>query len=150
MKKIVFLITSLNSGGIENYLLRFLKHYEGTFEPHIVCKNGCHGELKQDYAKIKNIHFYEGSLGYINPILFLKFKNFLSVAMPDCICDFTGNFAGIPLFLARFVGIRNRIAFYRGSTNHFSQNLFRNTYNSLMKGLEQSMLLEYYLILILP
>ncbi len=135
MKKVIFLITSLNSGGIENYLFRFLKHFEGEFIPFIVCKNGCHGELYEDYAKIKGIKFYDGALSYFNPVLFYKLKKFISTVNPDSICDFTGNFAGIPLFLSGIIGVKNRIAFYRGSTDHFESSLFKGIFNSIMNYL---------------
>lgn len=135
MKKLMFVVTSLNSGGIENYLLRFLKHYDGEFNIYIVCKNSCQGELKQEYMQIKNINFYNGKLNYLNPMLFAEFLSYISFIDPDAICDFTGNFAGIPLFLAKLARVPKRIAFYRGSTNRFKENSFNKLYNNIMKRL---------------
>lgn len=53
----------------------------------------------------------------------------------DVICDFTGNFAGLPLFMAKLAGIKKRIAFYRGSTNHFKETRFKLWYNAIVKRL---------------
>lgn len=135
MEKFVFLVTSLNAGGIENYLLRFLKHYEGQFIPIIVCKNGVQGDLYNQYLKIKNIVFYDDYLDYVNIYQFYKFYKFLLEIKPDTICDFTGNFAGIPLLLANLCGIEKRIAFYRGSTDHFHTNFIKEKFNSIMNYL---------------
>ena len=135
MEKIVFLVTSLNSGGIENYLFRFLKHYEGHFIPIIICKNGVHGELYEKYSQIKNIQFYDGNLTYINIFLFYKLYQFLLKNKPHSICDFTGNFAGIPLLLAKLAGVEHRVAFYRGSTDHFHGGRIKNIFNLAMNHL---------------
>lgn len=135
MKKVIFLVTTLNSGGIENYLLRFLRHYEGDFIPIIVCKNGIQGELYNKYREVKNIQFYDGRLTYINIFLFYRFYKFILKNNPDSICDFTGNFAGIPLLLAKLAGIKHRIAFYRGSTDHFYGGRVKNKFNSIMNYL---------------
>lgn len=135
MKKVFFLISTLNSGGIENYLLRFLKHYDGEFEIYIICKSSCEGELKKYYMELKNIHFYKGGLSYLNPIPFIKFIRYVNFIDPDAICDFTGNFAGIPLFLAKLARVPTRIAFYRGSTNRFKENSLNKLYNNIMRHL---------------
>lgn len=135
MKKLVFVVTSLNSGGIENYLLRFLRNYDGEFNIYIICKSSCKGELKKSYMELKNIHFYEGGLSYLNPIPFLLFIRYINSIEPDAICDFTGNFAGIPLFLAKIARVPTRIAFYRGSTNRFKESAFNKIYNDIMKYL---------------
>lgn len=135
MKKVFFVISTLNSGGIENYLLRFLKHYDGKFEIYIICKSSCEGELKKSYMDLKNIRFYKGSLSYLNPIPFLLFIRYINSIEPNAICDFTGNFAGIPLFLAKLARVPTRIAFYRGSTNRFKEKLFNKLYNNIMKRL---------------
>lgn len=135
MKKIIFIVTSLNAGGIENYLLRFVKHYEGQIEPIIICKNGLSGELQLEFKKIQNIKFYDDSLGYLNPKLFLKLLHFFKERQPDVVCDFTGNFAGIPLWLAKKANVEKRVAFYRGSTDHFTSSYLKNYYNNQMKNL---------------
>lgn len=51
----------------------------------------------------------------------------------NVICDFTGNFAGVPLLCAYFANIKRRIAFYRGSTNRFKETGLHLIYNNIMK-----------------
>jgi glycosyltransferase involved in cell wall biosynthesis len=133
MKRIAFIVTSLNSGGVENYLLRFLKYSEGKIVPFVICKGDQFGELFNDYKNIKNIKLSNIEIGYINFMSLYRFYDFLKQNRIDAICDFTGNFAGLPLFIATIANIHNRIAFYRGSTNHFKEDKFRLAYNNLVK-----------------
>lgn len=135
MKKIFFLVTDLNSGGIENYLLRFLRHYEGKFLPTVICKNGVQGTLLGEYKTIKNIRIIPSGTGYLNPLKFWKFKTFLQREKPDAVVDFAGNFAGLTVFAAKLAGIKKRITFYRGSTNHFDESFVKLAYNNIVNKL---------------
>lgn len=133
--KSVFFVTNLNSGGIENYLLRFLKHYSSEISATVICKSGIIGEdLRTKYQEqgvtiialeLKYFNFYQ----YIQLYKYLKTQNF------DSICDFTGNFAALTLLVAKKVGILKRVVFYRGSTNHFKEDYIRLTYNKLLNKL---------------
>lgn len=135
MKKVFFLVNDLNSGGIENYLLRFLRHYEGRFLPTVVCKSGHYGALYEEYRKIKNIDVVPFPIGFYSPLNFWKFKNFLAFHRPDSIVDFGGNFAGLPIWAAKLAGIENRITFYRGASNHFEESILKLGYNKLVNAL---------------
>jgi glycosyltransferase involved in cell wall biosynthesis len=132
MKKVVFFVTSLNSGGIENYLLRFLTYYEGEIEPIIICKGNVFGELEDEYRKIKHIKIIKIDVGYFNLSAFFNIFNLLKEEKVNSICDFTGNFAGIILFVANLAKVKNRIAFYRGSSNRFKETKLRLIYNNWM------------------
>lgn len=132
MKKVVFFVTSLNSGGIENYLLRFLTHYEGKIEPIIICKGNVFGELEDDYRKIKNIKIIKRNIGYFNFSAFVEIYKLFKNERVKSICDFTGNFAGVILLVANLARVEKRIAFYRGSSNRFKETKLRLIYNSLM------------------
>lgn len=132
MKKAVFFVTSLNSGGIENYLLRFLNYYEGKIEPIIICKGNAFGELEDEYNKILHIRLIKIDVGYFNFLSFFKVYKILNEEKPSTVCDFTGNFAGLILWVANLAKIKSRIAFYRGSSNHFKETKFRLFYNKLM------------------
>lgn len=129
MKKVVFFVNDLNAGGIENYLLRFLKHYDGKISPTVVCKSTVFGDLEEKYSKIQHITLVPLKMGYLDPLgcynvyLFLKNENF------DTVVDFTGNFAAFPLLMAKLAKIRARIVFYRGATNHFKETFFKKKYN---------------------
>lgn len=135
MKKVVFFVTSLNSGGIENYLLRFLSFFEGKIESIIICKGNEFGELEEQYRKIKHVKLIKMNLGYFNVDSYRKLYFLLRDNEANSICDFTGNFAGLTLLLANIAGKRKRISFYRGSTNHFVETKGRLIYNQLMLSL---------------
>ena len=133
MKKIVFFVTTLNSGGIENYLLRFLSFFDGQIEPVVICKGNLFGELEGDYRKIKNIQLIKMDIGYFNLNSYYKVYELLKNNNIDTICDFTGNFSGLILFAANLAGIKNRIAFYRNSAIKFKKSFFKLFYNALVR-----------------
>ena len=137
MKKSVFFVSSLNSGGIENYLLRFLKHYDGNFSPIVICKGNSFGELSDEYAAIKNIELIKMNLGYFNLNSYLKVYKILKDNHIDSIVDFTGNFAGLIMLVGNFAGIKKRITFYRGSTNRFKETNMRLVYDFFIKKVTQ-------------
>lgn len=132
MKKVVFFVNDLNAGGIENYLLRFLNHYDGELIATVVCKSAELGELEELYRKIKHISLVPLKIGYLDPIGYRNIYFFLREEKYDAVVDFTGNFAAFPLLIAKLAKIKIRIVFYRGATNHFKDNIFRNAYNNFL------------------
>ncbi len=133
MSKRLFLITSLDQGGIETYLLRFLS-YDKEACNIVMCKSGKYGELYEKYAAVVD-GLSSRYLGYGNLWAYWRFFLYLRHSDFDVICDFTGNFAGLTLFMAKLAGIKKRIAFYRGSTNHFKETHFKLWYNAIVKRL---------------
>lgn len=131
MSKRLFLITSLDQGGIETYLLRFLS-YDKDVCNIVMCKSGKYGELYEKYVAVADGLSSE-YLGYFNVCGYWRFFLYLRRSDFDVVCDFTGNFAGLPLFMAKLAGIKKRIAFYRGSINHFKETRFRLLYNAIVK-----------------
>lgn len=133
--KSLFLATSLNSGGLENYLLRFLSHYKEDFNAFVICKSGERGkDLLKDFEQL-GVNVLPMRLGYFNLFGYWKFYKFLKKEQFDSICDFTGNFAALPLLIAKHADIKKRVAFYRGSTNHFKEDFLRLAYNKFLNGL---------------
>lgn len=135
MKKILFIVNDLNSGGAENYLLRFLRHYDGQITPVILCKSNRLGVLKQEYLEIQNISLKPMKIGFANAINLIQFLFFLKKEKFNSVVDFTGNFAGLTLMVAKYSGIKKRIVFYRRSSNPFVMNFYKKLYNSLMNKL---------------
>lgn len=136
MKSVIFFLTGLDSGGLENYLLRFLQYKANGFDEIIVfCKGGKTGQLHAKYQSIKNVTIVARKIGFfsIKDFIFLFF--FLLKRSHYSICDFTGNFAGLILFCAKIAGNKKRISFYRGASNHFSESNFKLLYNSFVKFL---------------
>lgn len=132
MHKTIFFVTSLNSGGIENYLLRFLTYYDGKIEPVVICKGNAYGELEEEYRKIKGIQLIKMNIGYFDLKAYCFMYKMLKNSKVQSVCDFTGNFAGLVLLTANFAGIKKRIAFYRGSSNHFDETKIKLFYNVVM------------------
>lgn len=127
-KKVLFFVQNLNSGGIENYLLRFLRKYGAVIDPIVICKSGKTGVLAEEYIK----------LGIsVVPINFLSFKGFVKIfkllgTNVETVVDFTGNFSGSILFLAFLKGVKKRIVFYRGSANKFKPSAIKNLANFVL------------------
>ena len=133
-KKVLFLIPSLNSGGIETYLLRFLRFMKVQFVSTVIVRNPKEGDLFTDY-KTLGIAIEFMPLGYYNSIKWIMYYRYFRKNSFDCICDFNANFAGIPLWIARIAGIRNRIAFYRQGKDHFKQSVVKKAYNNWVNKL---------------
>lgn len=130
-KKVLFFVQNLNSGGIENYLLRFLRKYGNVIDPIVICKSGKTGVLAEEYIK----------LGIsVQPINFLSYKGFLKTFIllgnnVSTVVDFTGNFSGSILFLSFLRGVKKRMVFYRGSANKFQPSLLKNVINIILNKL---------------
>jgi glycosyltransferase involved in cell wall biosynthesis len=135
MKKVIFLVSSLNSGGIENYLLRFLNYFDGQIEPIVICKGDVFGELEEDYKKITHIQLIKIKLGFFDFKAYCNIYAILKKSNAQSVCDFTGNFAGLLLLVANIADIKKRVVFYRGSSNHFKETNFKLFYNKMMRYL---------------
>lgn len=136
MSKIIFFVTNLNSGGLENYLLRFLKEYSSEFEEVIVyCKGGKGGVLEDDYLSIPNIKIFKKHIGNYHVHHYLSLFRWLKKHSDFSVCDFTGNFSGLILFVSKMTGVRKRIVFYRSSSNRFKETFLRLLINRLYNRL---------------
>lgn len=133
---VTFFVHSLDSGGIENYLLRFLKEYHNNFKKiYVYCKSGKAGQLKKNYLQISNLEVIEMRVGFFDLVSCIRLRYFLNQNDIDTVCDFTGNFAGLIMWVAYSLDIRKRVVFYRNSTNRFSESILRNQYDALSKHL---------------
>lgn len=134
--KIVFFVTNLDSGGLENYLLRFLTTYSVRFEDVVIfCKGGRGGVLEEQYLNLVNVRVKKQKIGNYHVHHYLYLANWLRSYRDYSICDFTGNFAGPVLIAAAYAGISNRLVFYRSSSNRFKEDLFRMTVNNIYNRL---------------
>ena len=133
--KICFILPTFNPGGAENYLLRFLGYFsDSRHEITVVAKQHQDGILRPRFQAlgVRTIH---RSAGYFNParaveqILFFRREAF------DVICDFTGNFAGLNMWLSRRVGVPRRISLYRRSSHAFRQSWHKLLYVRLQNRL---------------
>lgn len=135
-KNSIFFVTTLDSGGLENYLLRFLQYKASEFDNIILfCKGGKGGQLEKQFLALPNITIHKKKIGYYNPKHYFYIYKFIKKNNSNIVCDFTGNFAGLILLQAKKAGVEKRIAFYRGSSNHFQESTLRLLYNKFVKKL---------------
>lgn len=118
--KALFVIPSVKSGGIENYLLRFLKYIKNSMDVVVLVRSKNKGELFEDYQNTgARLVFHP--LGNFNLSSMIWCYYFLKGNQFDVVCDFNANFAGQTMVISKFAGIKKRITFYRQSSH-----LFRN------------------------
>lgn len=132
--KICFIIPSVKSGGIETYLLRFLKHYGNSMEMTVLVRNNFKGELYDAY-KVTGANLIFKPLGYFNPKAIWWYYQFFKKEKFETICDFNANFGGIPICLGKFAKVQKRIAFYRQSEHHFKKSIGRLVYTNCLNKL---------------
>lgn len=134
MKKILFILPTLSAGGAENYALRFIKHNLSDFDFQVLTVNLERGDLYDEFEAL-GIPILYRSMGYFSLKDFWGMFKLFRAEKYDTVCNFNGSFSGISLTLAKYAGIKNRIVFYRRSTNAFGSNKFKMLYNNYVNGL---------------
>jgi glycosyltransferase involved in cell wall biosynthesis len=132
--RICFLLYNLDPGGLETYLLRFLKLKGNDIEATVITKSGRTGLLLNDYD-LNNVKVIPIKSGYFNVEAWYRIFKIFKEGNWDSVCDLTSNFSGIYLFLAKQAKIKNRIAYYGQSSNHFKETPFTLIYNHLINVL---------------
>jgi glycosyltransferase involved in cell wall biosynthesis len=137
-KKVVFFLTGVNNGGIENYLLRFLNHQYNNFSEVIIfCKKNDQIELLNDFLLLPNVKVLVNKFNSFSIISYCKLFFFFKKEKPNSICDFSGNISALVLFIAKLSGINKRLVFYRNSSYRFKQSLFRLICEFLLKKITE-------------
>ena len=134
MKKICFILSTLQAGGVENYLLRFLKYSHGKYDVTILCASNENAHLLKDYEQL-GVRIVFKKTGYYNLILLFQLYKFFSVNNFSVVCNFSGNFSGPSLLLSNIAKIPSRIASYRRSSNAFGVNKLRLLYDYICNRL---------------
>ena len=118
-KKVCFLAVALNAGGLETYLLRFLRLYCPKILTTVMLKDGSTADdLYNDYiAAGANVVLLR--MGYFNVKSWIRLYKFFRKEKVETVCDMGANFAGIPVTIARLAGVKKRIAVYRQSSHQF-------------------------------
>ncbi len=133
--KMLFLVATLNSGGIENYILRYI-NYDKDSDAYVLCKSGEGGQLEKKYfERLGFDNVVKIKIGYFNIISWCRLFRFIKKNNIITVCDFTGEVSGIPIYIAKVAGVKNRLVFYRHSRSSFSHNCSRYIYVKLMKFL---------------
>ena len=129
-EKVAFIITSINQGGLETYLLRFLTHINGKISSVVVCnKRKFDREFLQRFEEINvEVVFLPVNL---SPFSVFRFYRFLANEGITSVCDFRGDFSGLSLMISWAARIKNRIVFYRESAHQFEPTILKKVYISL-------------------
>src|SRR5690554_4790966 len=136
MNNIVFFVSSLDSGGLENYLLRFLIEKHSCFNNvYVWCKSGKSGQLDDAYTALGNVELIKVKLGYFGFSSYKYLEHFVKVRNVNAVCDFSGNFAGRVVRSASKAGVKKRVSAYRSASDRFEADLFRRLYNRWVRWL---------------
>lgn len=117
-KKVLFALSSLDIGGSETYLLRFLHFADDQLNATVLCKSGRDGELRPQFEGL-GVNIVNLKLGKMSIRDQISLYKFLKKEQYHSICDLTGDFSSLTLLTARIASIPTRIAFYRNSSYQF-------------------------------
>lgn len=131
-KRVLFIVLGFEIGGIETYIKRFLEFQDEKLEITVLSKSGVGGYYKKVYESLgaKTISL---KVGYFNIFEWFELFLFLKKNGFAVICDFTGSFSGVPLYIAKLAGVNKRIAFYRSSRYAFEPSFFRYVYVRILE-----------------
>lgn len=132
--KFLFLCHSLNIGGIETYILRFVKWLKQTHpghELHVVCKSGTFGPYEADFREV-GIHLHAMPLGYFNPLHYFDFYTFLRRSHFDVVCDFGGDFGALTMVCTYAAKVPRRLIFYRNARDAYKTTSLKMTYQLML------------------
>ena len=126
-KNILFVITGIKTGGIETYLLRFLKSKKNQIKPIILVQSLDKDDLfYEDFINIGVKIIYLPIT--FSPLSLSNFYSLLKREQINCVCDFRGDFSGITLLFSSLANIKNRVVFYRESRFQFKPTFLKNIY----------------------
>lgn len=129
---VMTLVTAMETGGLEVYLVRILQTIDrNKFNVTIVCTGRDSNWYKEELDALE-----VRTLFCPNPYSQVGFVRRIATLMhelnTDVVCDFRGDFAAPTLWAARRQGIKSRIAMYRSADPLFQPSLLRNGYARLM------------------
>lgn len=125
-KRIIFFVTGLSSGGLENYLLRFIRDYYNRFDKiYVWCKGGIGGVLEKDYGSLANVTIIKVSLNSVYFWKYLNLMQFIKLQKINVVCDFTGSFSGFTMLSSSLMKVPVRLAFYRNADDKFNKFFYK-------------------------
>jgi glycosyltransferase involved in cell wall biosynthesis len=134
-KKICLVISSVHSGGIEADVLRYLEFLDTR--KHItvlVRKDKREGDFLTRFEE-SGVNLKFMSLGYVNPIKFIKLYNYFKNSKFDTVCDLNANFAGLSMLAAYIVDTDKRVTFYKQGRDLYKSNFIKNSINNIYNKL---------------
>lgn len=133
-KKYCFFLYNTEPGGLEVYLLRFIQHFKGDWDATVICKSGRTGKLLKGFEEA-GVKVLPIKGGYFNLKAWYRIYQIFRLEKFDAVCDLTSNFGGVYMWLAAKAGVKNRVAYYGQSTNHFSETMLRVSYDRFVNRL---------------
>lgn len=132
----LFFVSALDSGGLENYLLRFLTENHSRFEEvYVWCKSGREGQLDSAYLELGNVFIVKVKLGYFGFSPYWRLRRFIVSKKIDVVCDFSGNFSGRVMAVSKRAGVFRRVSSYREASSAFKENFAKKLYSSWVRHL---------------
>jgi len=125
--KVLFIVTKLDVGGLETYLLRFLSFAKDRIETSVLCKSGETGKLDNKFSNFNTNLIYQ-KVKYSPSSSWIKIYQLFKNNKYDAIVDFTGTISAPIILIAWLAKINKRIIFYRSSRYSFRSTFFRKIY----------------------
>ena len=125
--KVLFIVTRLDVGGLETYLLRFLSFTKDRIETSVLCKSGETGKLDNKFSNLNTNLIYQ-KVNYFPSSSWIKIYQLFKDNKYDAIVDFTGTISAPIIFIGWLTKINKRIIFYRNSRYSFRNTFFRKIY----------------------
>lgn len=134
-RRVLHIVTSLNVGGIETYVLRLLKQVDrNRFQMDVCYAVPEPGTYEEDMIALGVKLFYvPGKLGVIRYVP--RLRRLLKEQQYDTVCDFTGDFSGASMLAAALAGVKCRVTFYRSSGILHKNDCFRAMYQRVARCL---------------
>lgn len=133
-KNICLFVTALDTGGIENYILRFLKEHHQDFNIiYIYCKSGRDGVLDNEFSFFSNVTLVKNKISYLSVFDIITLRKFLRSKKIDAVCDFNGSFGAISVFAAYFAKTPIRLVFYRNSREKYTPSKLKDIFRKFLE-----------------
>src|SRR3546814_3781005 len=102
--------------------------FRSKFDVTVVCLYPDRGDLYPAFEQL-GIRIIHKRMGYLNLKALGELYHFFKRSAFETLVDFTGNFGGVRMLVAKLAGIRNRIGFYRRSNDGFVKRRLKSMYN---------------------
>lgn len=138
--KVVFLLSGLGSGGLENYLFRFLNYCNRSnlkLQTTIICRGDLNKEdsILSDKFRSLGVKIKYMPMKSFSIIKHFQLANYLRKQQFDTLCDFSGHLSGFVILIAYFLKINTRVASYRESRFQFKSTAAKRMFVAISKVL---------------
>lgn len=125
---ILFVTTTLGTGGLETYLVNVIKTLDFKKFCPIVVYNGLGNDDYVPVLKQMNIQIIKIPNSYWQIDFIYRVFKVIKDYKVDIVCDFRDDFSAPSLTAAKLAGVRSRVAMYRSSRWGFKPTFFKKCY----------------------